>query len=204
MSPLPSQYQAWVLVGMGQPPPPSTAPYHLGALLHAKLLRQAQACTPREALTLARESLSIRQYLYGPKDQSVAASYGNIAILQIACGKHEEALGSLDQCMAIRQIEAKKGAANVSYTYLYYGWCYTMMDQHFTANNCPISDHYPSTGMIISINSPLNDLILGDYHMMLRRSGFWEHRHTLNCMWKVRRGPNEKEGVIGCTSLVMY
>ena len=107
---------------------------HLGALLHAKLLRQAQACTPPEALTLAKESLSIRQYLYGLKDQSVAASYGNIAILQIACGKYKEALGSLDQCMAIRQVEAKKGASFISYTYLYYGWCYTMMDQHLAAN----------------------------------------------------------------------
>ena len=107
--------------------------FHLGALLHAKLLRQTQARTTQEALTLAKESLSIRRHLYGPKDQSIAASYGNIAILQIACGKYEEALGSLDQCMAIRQIEAKKGAANVSYTYLYYGWCYAIMDQHFTA-----------------------------------------------------------------------
>ncbi len=107
---------------------------HMGALLHVKLLRQAQARTPREALTLAEDSLSIRRYLYGPKDQSVAASYGNMAILQIACGKYKEALGSLDQCMAIRQIEAKKGAANISYTYLYYGWCYAMMDQHLAAN----------------------------------------------------------------------
>ena len=108
--------------------------FHLGALLHAKLLRQAQARTPREALQLARESLSIRQYLYGPEDQRVAASYGNIAIMQIACGKYDEALGSLDQCMAIRQVKAKKGAANISYTYLYYGWCYTMMNQHLAAN----------------------------------------------------------------------
>ena len=54
-------------------------------------LRQTQARILREALTLAKESLSIRRYLYGPKDQSVAASYGNIAILQIACGKYEEA-----------------------------------------------------------------------------------------------------------------
>ena len=108
--------------------------FHLGALLHAKLLRQAQARTAQDALTLAEESLIIRRYLYGPKDQSVAASYGNIAILQIACGKYEEALGSLDQCMAIRQVEAKKGAANISYTYLYYGWCYAMMSQHFAAN----------------------------------------------------------------------
>ena len=108
--------------------------FHLGALLHAKLLRQAQARTPQEALTLAQESLRIRQCLYGPKNQSVAASYGNMAILQIACGKYKDALESLDQCMAIRQIEARKGAANISYTYLYYGWCYTMMDQHLAAN----------------------------------------------------------------------
>lgn len=108
--------------------------FHLGALLHAKLLRQAHVRTPGEALELAKESLTIRQSLYGPEDQRVAASYGNIAILQIACGKYEEALESLDQCMAIRQVEAKKGAANLSYTYLYYGWCYAMMDQHLAAN----------------------------------------------------------------------
>ena len=106
----------------------------MGALLHAKLLRQAHARTSWEALNLAKESLSIRRYLYGPQDQRVAASYGSIAILLIACGRYEEALGSLDQCMAIRQIEAQKGAANISYTYLYYGWCYVMMDQHLAAN----------------------------------------------------------------------
>ena len=108
--------------------------FHLGALLHAKILRQARARTPLEALTLAKESLSIRRYLYGPTDQSVAASYGNIAIFQIACGKYEAALVSLNQCMAIRKVEARKGTANIIYTYLYYGWCYAMMDQHLAAN----------------------------------------------------------------------
>ena len=108
--------------------------FHLGALLHAKILCQAPARTPLEALTLAKESLSIRRYLHGPKDQSVAASYGNIAIFQIACGKYEAALVSLDQCIAIRTLQVRKGAANISYTYLYYGWCYTMMDQHVAAN----------------------------------------------------------------------
>lgn len=108
--------------------------FHLGALLHAKILRQAPARTPLEALTLAKESLSIRRYLHGPKDQSVAASYGNIAIFQIACGKYEAALVSLDQCMAIRMLQVRKEAANTSYTYLYYGWCYAMMNQHAAAN----------------------------------------------------------------------
>ena len=108
--------------------------FHLGALLHAKILRQAQARTPLEALTLAKESLSIRRYLYGPTCQSVAASYGNIAIFQIACGKYEAALVSLNQCMAIRKAQAKKVTANIIYTYLYYGWCYAMMDQHVAAN----------------------------------------------------------------------
>ena len=108
--------------------------FHLGAVLHAKILRQAPARTPLEALTLAKESLSIRQYLYGPKDESVAASYGNIAIFQIACGNYEAALVSLDQCMAIRRIQLRRGAANISYTYLYYGWCYAMMGQHVAAN----------------------------------------------------------------------
>lgn len=108
--------------------------FHLEALLHTALLRQAQARTPWEALALAKKSLSIRHRLYGPKDQSVAASYGNIAILQIACEEYEAALVALDQCMAIRQFEARKGAANISYTYLYYGWCYAMMDDQVAAN----------------------------------------------------------------------
>lgn len=108
--------------------------FHLEALLHAKLLRRAKARTPLEALTLAEESLSIRRCLYGPTDQSVAASYGNIAIFQIACGEYEAALVSLNQCMAIRKVPTRKGAANIIYTYLYYGWCYAMMDQHVAAN----------------------------------------------------------------------
>ena len=108
--------------------------FHLGAVLHAKILCQAPARTPLEALTLAKESLSIRRYLYGPKDQSVAASYGNIAMFQIAWGNYEAALVFLDQCMAIRILQVRRGAANISYTYLYHGWCYAMMGQHVAAN----------------------------------------------------------------------
>ena len=102
---------------------------HYEAFMHTKLVRQAPASTPEQALRMTKRGLNIRLNLLGPSDQMVAASYGNLALFAIATGEYEDSLRFSQACLNIRMQDETAQATNISCTHLYYGWCYAKMDR---------------------------------------------------------------------------
>lgn len=100
---------------------------HFEAWMHTKLVRQAPARTPQEALKMTKRALDIRLNLLGPSDQMVAASYGNLAMFAVATGEYEESLNFSKACLDIRSQDETAQTTNISCTHLYYGWCYAKM-----------------------------------------------------------------------------
>lgn len=100
---------------------------HFEAWMHTKLVRQAPARTPQEALKMTKRALDIRLSLLGPSDQMVAASYGNLAMFAVATGECEESLNFSKACLDIRLQNETAQTTNISTTHLYYGWCYAKM-----------------------------------------------------------------------------
>lgn len=108
---------------------------HFEAWMHTKLVRQAPASTPQQALKMTKRALDIRLNLLGPSDQMVAASYGNLAMFAIATGEYEDSLKFSKACLDIRMQDETAQATNISCTHLYYGWCYAKMDRLDDAEN---------------------------------------------------------------------
>ena len=100
---------------------------HFEAWMHTKLVRQAPARTPQQALEMTKRALDIRLSLLGPSDQMVAASYGNLALFAVATGEYEDSLKYSKACLDIRMQDEAAQTTNVSCTHLYYGWCYAKM-----------------------------------------------------------------------------
>ena len=100
---------------------------HFEAWMHTKLVRQAPARTPQQALELTKRALDIRLSLLGPSDQVVATSYGNLAMFAVATGEYEDSLKYSKACLDIRMQDEGAQTTNISCTYLYYGWCYAKM-----------------------------------------------------------------------------
>ena len=95
--------------------------------MHTKLVRQAPARTPQQALEMTRRALDIRLSLLGPSHQMVAASYGNLAMFAVATGEYEDSLTYSKACLDIRMQEETGQTPPISCTHLYYGWCYAKM-----------------------------------------------------------------------------
>lgn len=100
---------------------------HFEAWMHTKLVRQAPARTPQEALQMTKRALDIRLSFLGPSDQMVAASYGNLALFAVATGEYEKSLEFSKACLDIRLQDETAQTTNISCTHLYYGWCYAKM-----------------------------------------------------------------------------
>ena len=100
---------------------------HYEAWMHTKLVRQAPASTPQQALEMTKRALDIRLSLLGPADQKVAASYGNLAMFAVATGEYEDSLKFSKACLDIRMRDQTAQTPNISCTHLYYGWCYAKM-----------------------------------------------------------------------------
>ena len=100
---------------------------HFEAWMHTKLVRQAPARTPQQALEMTKRALDIRLSLLGPSDQEVAASYGNLALFAVATGEYEDSLKYSKACLDIRMQDESAQTTNISCTHLYYGWCYAKM-----------------------------------------------------------------------------
>ena len=102
---------------------------HFEAWMHTKLVRQAPARTPQQALEMTKRALDIRLSLLGPFDQVVATSYGNLALFAVATGEYEDSLKYSEACLDIRMQDEAAQTTNISCTHLYYGWCYAKMGQ---------------------------------------------------------------------------
>lgn len=102
---------------------------HFEAWMHTKLVRQAPARTPQQALKMTKRALDIRHGFLGPSDQTVASSYGNLAMFAVATGEYEDSLRFSEVCLNIRMQDETAQTANISVTHLYYGWCYAKMDR---------------------------------------------------------------------------
>ena len=100
---------------------------HFEAWMHTKLVRQAPARTPEQALEMTKRGLDIRLSLLGPSDQMVAASYGNLAMFAVATGEYDDSLKYSKACLKIRLQDETAQTTNISCTHLYYGWCYAKM-----------------------------------------------------------------------------
>lgn len=108
---------------------------HFEAWMHTKLVRQAPASTPQQALKMTKRALDIRLSLLGPSDQSVAASYGNMALFAVATGEYEDSLRFSKSCLDIRIQDESGQTTNFSCIYLYYGWCYAKMGRPVDAES---------------------------------------------------------------------
>ncbi|KAL9132724.1 MAG: hypothetical protein Q9175_006103, partial [Cornicularia normoerica] len=102
---------------------------HFEAWMHTKLVRQAPARTPQQALKMTKRALNLRLSLLGPSDQKVAASYGNLAMFAVATGEYEDSLRFSKACLDIRMQDETAQTTNISCTHLYYGWCYAKMNR---------------------------------------------------------------------------
>ena len=102
---------------------------HFEAWMHTKLVRQAPARTPQQALEMTKRALDIRLSLLGPSDQVVATSYGNLAMFAVATGEYEDSLKYSKACLDIRMQDEAAQTTNISCTHLYYGWCYAKMEK---------------------------------------------------------------------------
>ena len=100
---------------------------HFEAWIHTKLVRQAPARTPQQALEMTKRALDIRLGLLEPSDQVVATSYGNLAMFAVATGDYEDSLKYSKACLDIRMQDEAAQTTNISCTHLYYGWCYAKM-----------------------------------------------------------------------------
>ena len=95
--------------------------------MHTKLVRQAPARTPVQALEMTKRALDIRLRFLGPSDQTVAASYGNLAMFAVATYKYEDSLRFSQACLDIRMQDKAAQTTNISCTHLYFGWCFAKM-----------------------------------------------------------------------------
>ncbi len=100
---------------------------HFEAWMHTKLVRQAPARTPQQALEMTKRALDIRLNFLGPSDQMVAASYGNMAMFAVATGEYEDSLRFSQACLDIRMQDEAAQTTNISCTHLYFGWCFAKM-----------------------------------------------------------------------------
>lgn len=103
--------------------------FDVQAWAHVKLVRQAKATTPKDAINVTKKALEYRRTVLKNNDPAIAASLGNLAVFTIATAQYKDSLEYSKLCLEMLLKNEPNETEKISRTYIYYGWCYAKMEK---------------------------------------------------------------------------